>query len=76
MQELPIGLQSFSKIRVNNQLYIDKTPIIYKLLKGAGYYFIYCPRRFGKSLLISTLRDIFLAKKELFQGLWIEDKLE
>jgi hypothetical protein len=76
MQKLPIGIQSFEKIRTENYLYVDKTEEIYNLLNSAGYYFLSRPRRFGKSLLVSTLKEIFLGKKELFKGLFIEDKIE
>ncbi|WP_375561453.1 AAA family ATPase [Bernardetia sp. OM2101] len=76
MQKLPIGIQSFEKIRTENYLYVDKTEHIYSLLDSAGYYFLSRPRRFGKSLLINTLKEIFLGKKELFKGLFIEDKIE
>lgn len=76
MQKLPIGIQSFEKIRTNDFLYIDKTKEIAELIKNSGYYFLSRPRRFGKSLLISTLKEIFLGKKELFKGLFIEDKIE
>ncbi len=75
MQELPIGMQDFGEVRKKNFLYIDKTPIIYQLLAGK-YFFLSRPRRFGKSLLISTLRELFLGNQELFKGLWIEDKIE
>ncbi|MDX2305820.1 MAG: AAA family ATPase, partial [Microscillaceae bacterium] len=74
-QKLPIGLQDFEELRRNNYLYVDKTQFMYRLLQGK-YYFLSRPRRFGKSLLLSTLRDIFLGKKELFEKLWIEDKIE
>ena len=70
----PIGVQTFSKIREDNNLYIDKTKQVYQLAKEGGYYFLARPRRFGKSLLISTLNSLFSGKKELFKGLWIEDK--
>jgi len=76
MQELPLGIQDFTKLRTNNLLYVDKTQIIHQLINSGQYHFISRPRRFGKSLLVSTLRDIFLAKKELFKGLWIEDKID
>lgn len=74
MQNLPLGIQDFEELISNKLLYIDKTQLIYQLLENK-YYFLSRPRRFGKSLLISTLRDIFLGKKELFEGLWIEDKI-
>ena len=71
----PIGIQDFEKLRQGNYLYIDKTTLIYKLASGSGYYFLSRPRRFGKSLLISTMEAYFLGKKELFKGLAME-KLE
>ena len=76
MQELPIGVQEFSKLRSKEYLYVDKTEQIAKLLSGSGYYFLSRPRRFGKSLLISTLKELFLGNRELFKGLYIEDKIE
>ena len=76
MLRYPIGLQDFEKLRINNFIYIDKTPQIFELLQGAGYYFFSRPRRFGKSLLLSTLNYIFEGKKELFKDLWIENKIE
>lgn len=72
--ELPIGIQDFEKLRSNGLLYVDKTRIIHGLLSKAGYYFLSRPRRFGKSLTLSTIRAIFEGKRELFQGLWIEDQ--
>ena len=71
----PIGLQDFSQIRRNGYYYVDKTDIVYKMTHTDRVYFLSRPRRFGKSLLISTLRDYFLGKKELFTGLAME-KLE
>ncbi len=68
----PIGIQDFEKLREGNYLYIDKTQLIYKLASGFGYYFLSRPRRFGKSLLISTMEAYFLGKKELFKGLALE----
>ncbi|MCP5108334.1 MAG: AAA family ATPase, partial [bacterium] len=77
MKNLPIGVQAFSKLINGNYLYIDKTRDIYNLFaKGGQYYFLSRPRRFGKSLLISTLAEIFSGNKELFKGLWIYDKIE
>ncbi|HNI98092.1 MAG TPA: AAA family ATPase [Leptospiraceae bacterium] len=74
MKHLPIGIQTFSKIIEGDFLYIDKTEIIYNLISdAAGAYFLSRPRRFGKSLLISTLEEIFLGNRELFKGLWIYD---
>lgn len=71
----PIGIQNFEKIRKNGYLYIDKTALIYQMVKTGSYYFLSRPRRFGKSLLISTLEAYFQGKKELFEGLAME-KLE
>ena len=76
----PVGIQNFEKIRNRNYCYIDKTDLIYQLIKSGQYYFLSRPRRFGKSLLISTLEAYFQGKKELFKGLalaqlekeWIE----
>jgi hypothetical protein len=73
-RKYPLGLQDFEKIRTGNHLYIDKTKYINQLLEYSGYNFLSRPRRFGKSLLISTLECLFQAKKELFTGLYIEDK--
>lgn len=71
----PIGIQSFEKIRKEGYFYVDKTALIYQLVKTGSYYFLSRPRRFGKSLLISTLEAYFQGKKELFEGLAME-KLE
>lgn len=74
-QLYPIGIQNFEKIRKEGFLYIDKTELIYQLVKTGNYYFLSRPRRFGKSLLLSTLEAYFMGKKELFEGLAI-GKLE
>lgn len=71
----PIGIQNFEKLRKEGYFYIDKTALVYQLAKTGSYYFLSRPRRFGKSLLISTLEAYFQGKKELFTGLAIE-KLE
>lgn len=68
----PIGVQNFESLRKDGYLYIDKTRLIYKLVSEGRYYFLSRPRRFGKSLLISTLEAYFQGKKELFNGLAIE----
>lgn len=73
MQNLPIGIQDFRKIRENDYLYVDKTALMYQLSEG-HYYFLSRPRRFGKSLLLSTLKELFSGSQDLFKGLWIEDK--
>lgn len=69
---LPIGNASFESIRKNNQLYVDKTRHIFKMADEGMYYFLSRPRRFGKSLTISTLRCLFQGRQDLFEGLWIE----
>ena len=76
MKKLPLGIQTFSKIVNKNCLYIDKTKDIYKLITEEDYVFISRPRRFGKSLLLSTLKEIFSGNKELFRGLYIYDKID
>ena len=68
----PIGIQNFEKIRNDGYLYIDKTALMYQMVKTGSYYFLSRPRRFGKSLLISTLEAYFQGKKELFTGLAVE----
>ena len=68
----PIGIQNFEKIRNDGYLYIDKTALMYQMVKTGSYYFLSRPRRFGKSLLISTIEAYFQGKKELFAGLAIE----
>ena len=74
MKKLPIGIQTLSKIIEGDFVYVDKTEIAYNLIQKAGYYFLSRPRRFGKSLFLDTLKDIFEGKKELFKGLYIYDK--
>ncbi len=76
MKNLPIGIQEFKKLREGDFLYIDKTEFIYNLINSASYYFLSRPRRFGKSLLLNTIKEIFNGNKELFEGLWIYDKIE
>ena len=69
----PIGIQTFSKIREGNYLYIDKTEYVYRMTHSASsYMFLSRPRRFGKSLLTSTLHSYFSGRKELFHGLAME----
>ena len=74
-RKLPIGIQSFEKLREEGFLYVDKTEYVYKLAHSGIPYFLSRPRRFGKSLLLSTLKAYWEGKKELFKGLAIE-KLE
>jgi hypothetical protein len=71
---LPIGIQAFPKIREDDFLYIDKTQMLYQMAKDAGAYFLSRPRRFGKSMLVSTLHALFEGRKSLFEGLYIVDK--
>ena len=70
-RKLPIGIQDFESLRKDNYVYVDKTECIYKLVHSGNPYFLSRPRRFGKSLLLSTLRAYFEGKKELFAGLKI-----
>lgn len=74
LQKLPIGLQDFRKIIENNFKYIDKTKYIFDLVSNPRAYFISRPRRFGKSITIATLQELYKGSRELFKGLWIEDK--
>ena len=73
MKKLPIGIQTFEKIITGDYLYVDKTKQIYDIVTGGATYFISRPRRFGKSLLCSTLEEVFKGNKELFKDLWIYD---
>ena len=75
LRKLPIGIQSFEFLRSEGYLYVDKTELVYRLVTKGKPYFLSRPRRFGKSLLLSTLEAYFKGKKELFEGLAIE-KLE
>ena len=68
----PIGIQNFEKLRKGGFVYVDKTALIYRLVSTGGYYFFGRPRRFGKSLMISTLESYFEGRKDLFEGLAIE----
>ena len=73
VRKLPLGIQSFRKIVESNCVYVDKTQFIYELINSESYYFLSRPRRFGKSLLLDTLAEVFNGGKELFKGLWIYD---
>ena len=68
----PIGIQNFEKIRKEGYTYVDKTALIHRLATTGTYYFLSRPRRFGKSLLVSTMEAYFKGKKELFNGLAME----
>jgi len=74
MKKLPIGIQTFSQIQEEGYIYVDKTKEAFELINDFKYSFLSRPRRFGKSLFIDTLKNIFEAKKELFKGLYIYDK--
>ena len=74
MQKYPIGIQNFKELITGGYVYVDKTMHIHRMATAGKYYFLSRPRRFGKSLLVSTLQALYDGKKELFKGLWIEDK--
>ncbi|NCC85465.1 MAG: hypothetical protein EOM03_15255, partial [Clostridia bacterium] len=71
-KKLPIGIQSFAKIREDDYYYVDKTPFVARLADGGSYYFLSRPRRFGKSLFLDTLAEAFAGNRELFRGLYLE----
>ena len=71
LPKLPLDLSTFRKLRDSQFLYVDKTKYAYDLITGGHRYFLSRPRRFGKSLFVSTLKEILVAEKELFNGLWI-----
>ena len=71
-RKLPIGVQSFKDLREKNFLYVDKTTYIFRLINANKVYFLSRPRRFGKSLFLSTLKAYFLGQKDLFKGLYLE----
>ena len=72
LKRLPVGIQTFEKIRENDMLYIDKTGYIWNMIHLSKYIFLSRPRRFGKSLLVSTLQAYYEGRKDLFKGLFIE----
>ena len=74
MKKYPVGIQNFESLRKGGYLYIDKTNLIYRLVSTGKYYFFSRPRRFGKSLLISTLEAYYSGRKDLFQGLYIDQQ--
>ena len=75
-QSLPIGIQDFATIRSEGFYYVDKTPLIRQLVSAGRHYFLSRPRRFGKSLLVDTLKALFAGQEELFRGLDIHDHLD
>lgn len=72
MQRLPVGIQTFEKIRQAGMVYVDKTELVYELAQSYQYVFLSRPRRFGKSLFLSTLASYFAGRADLFRGLAIE----
>ena len=72
LKRLPVGIQTYEKIVEQDCLYVDKTEYIYKMIKLSNYIFLSRPRRFGKSLLVSTLQAYFEGRRELFKGLYID----
>ncbi len=74
MKDLPIGIQTFRNMREGNYVYVDKTEFIYAIAKKNSASFLSRPRRFGKSLLLETFKELFLGSENLFKGLWIHDK--
>ena len=73
IRKLPVGIQTFEKLREGGYLYIDKTDFVYNLVHTGQVYFLSRPRRFGKSLLLSTFKAYFEGRKELFEGLKIAE---
>ncbi|MFZ4561270.1 MAG: AAA family ATPase, partial [Saprospiraceae bacterium] len=73
-KKLPLGLQDFRGIIQDGYKYVDKTRYLHQLATSGKYFFLSRPRRFGKSITVSTLHELFSGSRELFQGLWIEDK--
>ena len=75
MKKLPLSRQTFSKLIEQDLLYIDKTKWVWKLVQEENFYFLSRPRRFGKSLLLSTFRSFFEGREDLFKDLYIYDKV-
>jgi len=73
-KKLPLGIQNFHDIREDGYYYVDKTSYIHRLVESGKYYFLSRPRRFGKSLLVDTLQELFEGNEKLFKGLFIHDK--
>jgi hypothetical protein len=76
MKKLGIGIQELSKFKEQNLIYVDKTKIVHRLVTSGEYYFLSRPRRFGKSLLVNTMKELFLGNREVFEGTWIYDNWE
>jgi hypothetical protein len=73
-KKLPIGIQTFAKIREGNHYYVDKTPFALRLIDQGTHFFLSRPRRFGKSLFLDTLKELFEANAALFEGLYAESR--
>lgn len=73
-QRLPLGLQDFRSIIEDGYLYVDKTEYVHKMTQSGKFFFLSRPRRFGKSITIAVLQELYFGSRELFKGLWIEDK--
>jgi hypothetical protein len=71
LKNLPIGISTLSKLLENNFIYVDKTMFAHQLIKQPGAFFLSRPRRFGKSLFVDTLKEIFEGNQKLFEGLYI-----
>jgi len=72
--KFPIGIQDFAEIRTGGYVYVDKTQHIHHFLERGKYFFLSRPRRFGKSLLLSTMNELYSGRRDLFEGLWIHDQ--
>ena len=75
-RKYPVGIQSFECIRKDGYIYVDKTPLIYKMITEGKPYFLSRPRRFGKSLLVSTLAAVFEGRRDLFEAFTTDDGIE
>ncbi len=76
MRKYPVGIQSFESVRMDGYVYVDKTPLVYKMITEGKPYFLSRPRRFGKSLLVSTLAAVFEGRRELFESFITDDGIE
>ena len=73
MRNYPVGIQSFESIRMDGYIYVDKTPLVYKMITEGKPYFLSRPRRFGKSLLVNTLTAVFEGRRELFEEIALKN---
>ena len=73
-RKLPLGIQTFRRMREENRYYVDKTAFCWRLVEEGDRYFLSRPRRFGKSLLVDTLKELFEGNEPLFRGLYVHDK--